>query len=273
MGLSVAWQVLGHGVALAATVPSASVVSALTPFDSTANKTITARCPSGKSVIGGGARVNGAQHVVLTRQEPVQSGTTGSYVVAASEDQTGFAGIWALQAYAICADPPPGLQIVSATSSAGSPAFQSVIVNCPAGKFAIGAGGRVNGGLGQVDLSTIAEGGTWSTRTTAGGTEDIDGFAGTWSVTTFAVCVTPSSPSDLQIVRVHSVSDSTDRKITEARCPAGKRVTGGTAFTNFPGVVESVAPDANRLRIQAIARENSPTSSNWNSVVVAFCAS
>ena len=66
VALPVTLQVLSEGVASAATVPTASVVSALTPFDSTANKTIAAQCPAGKRVIGGGARVNGAQHVVLT---------------------------------------------------------------------------------------------------------------------------------------------------------------------------------------------------------------
>jgi len=194
-------------------------------------------------------------------------------VVAASEDQTGFAGTWALQAYAICADPPPGLQIVSATGTAGSDAFQAVTASCPPGKFAIGAGGRINGGGGQVDLNTIAEGGFWSLRTTAGGTEDLDGFSGTWSVTAFAVCVTPNSLFDLQIVRVQSASDSTTPKITEASCPSGKRVTGGTAFSSIPGVVASVSPDANRLRIQGIARNNSPLPGTWNLTVVAFCAS
>lgn len=47
---------------------------------------------------------------------------------------------------------------------------------CPAGKFAVGAGGRINGGEGQVALQTIAEGAFWSSRTTAGGSEDLDGF-------------------------------------------------------------------------------------------------
>jgi hypothetical protein len=273
VALAAALQVPGQGVASAATVPTASVVSALTPFDSTPSKTIAARCPAGKRVIGGGARVSGAQHVVLTRQQPVQSTTGDSYVVAASEDQTGFTGTWALLAYAICADPPPGLQIVSATSAAGSNAFQGVSASCPPGKFAAGAGGRINGGMGQVDLHTIAEGAFFSSRTTAAGTEDVNGFSGTWSVTAYAVCVTPTSVSDLQIVKVQSASDSTNRKIVEARCPSGKRVTGGTAFSSGIGVIESVSPDANRLRIQGIARNDSSLTGTWNLTVVAFCAS
>jgi hypothetical protein len=276
VALSAAWQVPGRGMASAATLPAAEVVSVVTPFDSTANKSIAAVCPPGKRVIGGGGRVSGGQHVVLTRLEPVStSGPTGrdSYVVAASEDQAGFTGTWALQAYAICADPLPGLQIVSAISAAGSEPFQGVSASCPAGKLAVGAGGRINSGGGQVALSTQAEGSSFSTRTTAAGMEDPDGFAGTWSVTAFAVCVTPTSVLDLRIVKVQSASDATNIKSAVALCPAGKRVTGGTAFSSVPGVVQSVAPDGNRLQIQGIARNDSVVGGVWDLTVVALCAS
>src|SRR5215510_13556327 len=46
----VAWPVLGRGVAAAATLPAAEVVSSITPFDSTPNKLIAAVCPLGKRV-------------------------------------------------------------------------------------------------------------------------------------------------------------------------------------------------------------------------------
>jgi hypothetical protein len=264
--------VLAPTAAFASTVPAATVTSTLTPFDSNATKTASAACPAGKRVIGGGARVNGAQHVVLTRQEPVHGATADSFVAAASEDEAGFAGSWALQSFAICAAPVAGLQIVSATSAASSPAFQSLSASCPNGKFALGGGGKVNGGNGQVDLSTLAEGGVVSSRTTAAGTEDANGFAGNWSVTAFAVCANAAF-ADLAVVKVQSAQDSTDRKIIQADCPAGKRVTGGAAFSSTPGVVESVSPDANRLRIQVIGRENSFTTGTWNVIAVAFCAS
>lgn len=273
--LPVAVKVLGEGVATAATVPpaSATVVSSLTPFDSTANKTIAAVCPAGKRVLGGGARVNAAQHVVLTREEPVHTSAGDSYVVEASEDRIGFAGAWALQAFAICADPPPGLEIVSATGPAGSRAFQVVNADCR-GKLAIGAGGRINGGGGRVDLLTIAQGMGFASGTAAGGSEELAGFGGTWSVTAFAVCVTPVSFRDLQNVRVDVAQGPGNRTIAEARCPPGKRVTGGTAFSNIPSVIEVIAPDALRLRVQAIARNDSPDVTNTGLLtVIAFCAS
>jgi hypothetical protein len=271
-GVPLAIQVYGQGAASASTVPSATVTSALTAFDSTATKTAVAKCPTGTRVIGGGGRVNGAQHVVITRQEPGHNATGDSFAVDAREDEVGFGGSWAVQAFAICSAPIAGLQIVSATSPSSSNAFTSLSASCPAGTFALGGGGKINGGNGQVDLSTLAEGGTVSSRTTAAGTEDLNGFSGNYSVTAFAVCA-KGAFADFQVVKVQSASDSTDRKILNATCPTGKRVTGGAAFANIPGVIESVSPDANRLRVGVIARENTFTTGAWNVIAVAFCAS
>jgi hypothetical protein len=271
-GVPLAIQVFGQGSASASTVPAATVTSALTAFDSTAAKTAVAQCPTGKRVIGGGGRVNGAQHVVITRQEPTHNGAGDSFAVDAREDEVGFGGAWAVQAFAICSAPIAGLEIVSATSPVSSNAFTSLSASCSAGKFALGGGGKINGGNGQVDLSTLAEGGTVSSRTTAAGTEDLNGFAGTYSVTAFAVCANGAF-ADFQVVKVTSAQDSTDRKILDAACPVGKRVTGGAAFSSTPGVIESVSPDANRLRVSVIGRENTFTTGTWAVTAVAFCAS
>jgi len=100
-----------------------------------------------------------------------------------------------------------------------------------------------------------------------------DGFAENWSVSAYAVCVTPTSLSDLRVVKVQSASDATNPKIMEASCPFPKRVTGGTAFSDFPGVVQAIVPDANRTRIQGIARNDSVVGGAWTLYVAAFCAS
>ena len=271
-GVPLAIQVFGQGAASTSTVPSAQVTSALTAFDSTPAKSAVAQCPAGKRVIGGGGRVNGAQHVVITRQEPVHVAAGDSFAVDAREDEVGFGGSWAVQAFAICSAPVAGLQIVSATSASSSNAFTSLSASCPGGKFALGGGGRINGGNGQVDLSTLAEGASVSSRTTAAGTEDLNGFAGTYSVTAFAVCATGAF-ADFEVVKVTSAQDSTDRKILSVACTGNKRVTGGAAFSSIPGVIESVSPDANRLRVGVIARENTFTTGTWGVTAVAFCAS
>ncbi|HEX7837812.1 MAG TPA: hypothetical protein VF469_10135, partial [Kofleriaceae bacterium] len=185
------------------------------------------------------------------------------------------AGIWSLQAYAFCADPPPGLEIVSATSAAGSSNFQGVNVRCSARKQTVGAGGRINGGGNRVNLVTQALGTAISTGTSASGIENPNGFAGTWSVTAFAVCVTPVSVSDLQVVTSFSGSSTGNRAFAQATCPAGMRVTGGAAFADIPGVVDTVAPVGFGFSVQGIARNNSPELACGTSgiTVYAFCSS
>ena len=123
VGVALAGLVVGAGSDTASTVPPPVITSALTQFDSNAAaKTARAQCPAGTRVIGGGGRVNGGQHVPITRQQPVH-GTVDTFEVSAIEDQTGTTQSWSVQAYAICSVPLPGLEIVSATSAAGSGAF------------------------------------------------------------------------------------------------------------------------------------------------------
>jgi hypothetical protein len=271
LGVPVGLQVAAQGPASASTVPNATVVGSPSVFSLKAVKTADAPCPTGKKVLGGGARVNGADHVVITQQQPISTSSGDLFRASASEDQDGFAGTWALQAFAICSDPLAGLTIVSQAGTAGSSTFQAVSATCPAGTRALGAGGRIDGGRGQVQLGTIAEGSLGPNRSTAAGTEDLDGLSGTWNVTAFTVCATGSAVTDFQVVQTQSASDSTARKIIGVSCPSGKRVTGTAAFTSTPGKVEVVAPNASRTGVQAIGRSDDPGAGDWDVHVYALC--
>jgi hypothetical protein len=78
------------------------VVTKMSPADS-GDKNVTAQCPAGKRVIGGGATA----HVIfgypkeLTILASYPSGTTWK---AAAREATAYAGNWILNAYAICAN-------------------------------------------------------------------------------------------------------------------------------------------------------------------------
>ena len=50
---------------------------------------------------------------------------------------------WAVDANAICANPPPGLQLVTAASEPDSEEFKTVTATCPTGKNLIGTGGEI----------------------------------------------------------------------------------------------------------------------------------
>ena len=270
VGAALTALVVGAGSASASTVPRPVIRSALTQFDSNPGaKTARAQCPAGTRVIGGGGRVNGGQHVVITQQQPVHS-SIDTFVVSAVEDPVGTAQFWAVQAYAICSVPLPGLEIVSAIGPVGSFGFQGQSVDCAPGKNVLGVGGRINNGAGQVSLNTQA---LFPQRASASGVEDRDGFSGNWSVTTYAVCAKLNGAFDSQVVTVQTAADTTARKIFTVDCPAGMNLTGGAAFAGTPGaVVEVVSP--NTTRVQIIARYDGPVTpaAAWNVVGYAICA-
>jgi hypothetical protein len=270
VGIAMTVLVVSAGSASAASVPRPVIKDAITQFDSNpGEKTAKAQCPTGTRVIGGGGRVNGAQHVVMTRQSPFHvPNVNDTFVVSAQEDQVGTAQFWAVQAFAICSVPLPGLEIIKVTSAAGSDGFQGQNADCSPGKNVLGVGGRINGGAGQVTLNTQAR---FAGHASAGGVEDADGFAGKWSVTSYAICAHLNSVFDSSVVSVQTATDSSARKIFFVDCPPGMSLTGGAAFAGGNGaVVEVVSP--NTTRVQLIVRMDGPTQSPWNATGYAVCA-
>ena len=164
--------------------------------DSSTSKTVAANCPVGKRVLGGGGTVIGGRgQVILERLEPMQIATNDRFVVGAREDGTGFSGNWQLTAYALCADPIPLYGILPSTS--GSPSSnspQSTLSFC-VGQPLIGFGGRINGGAGQVHLTSLVRDANGFAAIAA--REDANGFDGAWTVTTYAVCATLPAPANL----------------------------------------------------------------------------
>ncbi|MFF5289114.1 hypothetical protein [Paractinoplanes globisporus] len=248
--------------------PAAAAVSAVTTTtvigasDSTAVKTVVASCPAGKRILGGGGEIGGGSftttaHIGITELRPVTSGTGDAYEVSASEDQVGEPGNWSLTAHAICANPVPGLQIVTAVRAQPptSDAFQQGGAQCPSGTNLIGTGGRVEGGEGQVRMNTAAR--QFPASTLLNASEDADGFAGTWFLIGYAVCV--PTTADLQVVRADSIPESTPVAVqsASASCPAGMVVTdaAGEAFNGRTAMI--VRPFA--TRVDVIANSVVPT--------------
>jgi len=277
-------SVLATTPAFASTVPTATVFGPNSAFDSSPEKTTIANCPAGQRVLGGGVRVNaGADHIVITRQEPVHSAWTDqdSFVVTAVEDAVGTTTVWALQAYAVCAPPVPGIVIVAAAGPTDSQPFQGTTVRCPARTFLLGAGGRVLDGQGRVGLVTQTVGSPlFPNGVNAGGFEEfgsvdaqghIVGFLGNWSVIAFAVCAPANLTNDVEVVRA-STGGLDNPKILTANCPAGKRVTGSTGWADVTAVVASANIDTFRLRVQLIARKHEPQfPGSWGAFTEAIC--
>ena len=77
-------------------------VDVATPSSNANSKTVVATCPTGKKVVGGGARVigNGAGVVSITESFPDSDGVHWN---SKANEVVGTALTWQLQAYALCA--------------------------------------------------------------------------------------------------------------------------------------------------------------------------
>lgn len=77
------------------------IVSAITEMNAFSVKSASARCSSGKKVLGGGAAILGSTEAALFWNGPARSPGGGSWTAAAQSGHTN--GTWSLEVYAICA--------------------------------------------------------------------------------------------------------------------------------------------------------------------------
>lgn len=182
------WQVTVQLVC-AFPVPGLTVVS--TSSESTSsNKQVTASCPAGTRLLSSGWSLGGSDgEVFLNGLSP--SSALDRVSITGMEDQDGHAGAWRLTTYAVCADPLPGLELVSAYSGVDS-SDKSVILDCgparrrlSAGWSLIGSGGGTP--AGQVLAQPGSSGTSWYELVAH---EDDDGYPGTWYAIGRAICIT-----------------------------------------------------------------------------------
>jgi hypothetical protein len=134
--------------------------------------------------VGGEIPIGATGQVMLDAVIPSADLETAS--VRAHEDQDGFSGNWTLRPFALCADPLPGLELITATSANDSQ-NKHVTALCPAGKRVIGTGGQILSGNGQVSIQYMVPDAAL-TRVHVRGVEDQDGLFQNWRVRAFAIC-------------------------------------------------------------------------------------
>ena len=261
-------------------VPGLQRTTGTSVSNSSTSKTVTARCPAGKRVLGGGGTVTGGRgQVVLERLEPVQTATDDRFVVGAREDGSGYSRNWRLTAYALCASPLPGYGILPSTS--GSPSSnspQNTISFC-LGQPEVGFGGRVDGGAGQIHLTNLVRDSNGTVDfTSIAGQEDANGFAGAWTVTAFAVCA--SVPANFTPASATTPPSSVNKSATVS-CPAGTLVHGAggqltptaSGLVNRSLVIDNIAIDAQLRSVTVRAVEDEAgTGASWSLRAFALCA-
>ena len=266
-GTASTWSVSAYAICAAVS----QRVAATTTIDSSDPKSVSAQCPAGMRVTGVGGDVTGAVgeaqlDALIPRGTSVGAG--------AFEDDTGLASNWSLHAYAVCATPLPGLEIVSDTSNSASTATNRANATCPTGKQVVGGGADLNGtGHGG---NVVLDGPSPDhalTSVTGFGIEDEDGTAANWTVTAFAVCATP--PPGLEVVTAHSEVDSDPASVT-ATCPSGKNLLGTGAFIGNAfgqAVLDDVRPNAALTSVTVTAHEDRDGyAGDWFVVGHAICA-
>jgi hypothetical protein len=143
-------------------------------------------CTNERKLTGAGGEIPIGATGQVTLDAVIPSADLETVSVRAQEDQDGFSGSWTLRPFALCADPLPGHELVTATSASSSQ-NKHVTAVCPAGKRVIGTGGQILSGAGEVSIQyMIPDAGL--TRVHVRGVEDQDGQSTNWRVRAFAVC-------------------------------------------------------------------------------------
>lgn len=234
----------------ATAAPAAAVaglvrVQSPTPVANTTTvKTAKAICPSGTRAVGGGgwAFDNDAFQVHLTGLIPETDGYRAN-----AEASPGFTGSWWLQAYALCAPTPAGLEIRTSTQqNPASNPFVSGFVDCPSGKELLGTGAAATSGTGRVGLQmNDTLGGR--TRAHSGAHEIAAGYSGSWALTTYAVCANP-------VAGATSFNKQVSGSGGFANCPAGTRIHsvtgGGPLFDAGPVLLQVLFPSSSLSQVE-----------------------
>lgn len=189
-------------------------------IDKSFAKSVTAVCPKGEVIVGGGASIPGSFTQPWALKAPfalqasgpsaADGSSTGNEWTAIARAVPRFRGrsslLWAVVAVAICAPPakaPPGLEAVIARREAGN-ALQYLNVDavCPEAKVLIGGGALTDepslapgyqGVSGPVvlvvDTPKTAQVGERDRLGIA--TDLLEGYTGNWSLTEVAICAFP----------------------------------------------------------------------------------
>jgi hypothetical protein len=277
-GAAVAVQVAGMGAAHAAVTGVKQVTGPLSPVDSQPSKTVKATCPTGKRVVGGGgwafATVAADEtKVTLTELQPVHPASGQDYYEATGQEITpNITTDWWVQAFAVCADPIPGLHIIPRVSDPHQFRIDSF---CLPGEMALGGGGSIDNPVNHIALSGVFPlgGGIAYTATVLPDSAD---FPGTWKVTAYAVCAPPPAGYEVRIGQ--SDAGTAPVKVANAFCSAGKTLLGPgatAASVSPPGVALQVDfPSSGLKQVEGSAVATRPVTVDWGTVVAtAICVS
>jgi hypothetical protein len=211
-----------------AAVPGLTLVSNSTPWTSD-DKSVSVTCPFGAVPLSAGFQTGGTMRQGRINVTGAYPTATNSILVSAEESLAGFSSNWNLSAYAVCANTPPGYQVVSATVNAGSASSVGTTASCPGNKVLLGTGMKIQQAARQV-LLTALEPTTDSVYVEA--QEDILGTTSLWSLTGYAFCADPLPTHG--VYETVSALSSANSKTSRRTCPGGTEILGVGGWIENP---------------------------------------
>ncbi|MEV1111165.1 hypothetical protein [Micromonospora sp. NPDC049751] len=273
--------VLAPASPASAAVPGLVRIAATSVSDSADFHSVTATCPVGKVLTGTGYELNGVtgEGVVDDLRPNGGVATAPTAVTVGAYETEAFAGNWSVTAYAICANPLPGLVRVSTAGVSNSADYRSVTATCPVGKVLTGTGYELNGVTGEGVVDDFRPNGGVATAPTAVtvGAYESDATTLNWSATAYAICANPLAG----LVRASTVGASTsaDFRSVTATCPVGKVLTGAGYELNGvtgEGIVDDFRPNGGPATAPTSAAsgayEEDAFAGNWSDTAYAICA-
>lgn len=230
-------------------------------------KNSTASCPGNKVVVGAGYEMNGATgDIILDDLIPTASTVT----VQAGEDGDGTSLTWNVVAWAVCAFRPAGYEIRPGFSATAPGGLRMAQATCTGNRRVIGTGANLSAGFGQISISNLL---LDETNVFAWGTDDQDGFGGSWSITAYAICADPLP--GLRSVSDTSLFDSNVQKRADPNCgdQPGQVSLGFGWGIGGSGQVVAVFGRSDSFRGTVIASEDDDGFfENWSIGVTVRCA-
>jgi hypothetical protein len=163
------------------------------------DKTVTARCPGTKTLLGYGYDVgDGFGEVIVNQTTPNGSTTTAAdrVTVSAHEDAS-YGADWSLYVYALCAKPITGQRVVTATTTTDDSDLKALNAECDPGENATGGGVEITttdptlASEIAIDETTPLDinGGIVDAVQGVAYEEDVLANTETWSLTSYALCL------------------------------------------------------------------------------------
>lgn len=258
-----------------------TVVTATSPSNSEAVKTITVTCPTGRFLYGaGGSIVSGAGSVSLEAVVPEGNNPGGPptrAVVRAGELLT-FSGSWSVSATATCGVSTTGLRVFSTAPGTSTETTKERNLSCPTGQALYGTGFRLSGGGGNAVVHDVIPGVSFAPRSLTVRATARPGAIPNWGLEAFAVCANPATT--MRIQQAVGALDSNTPKSVSGLCPSGTVAHGAGAQTlsQNPGtavdgrIALNTMSNLSSTTGTAAAAEHGTVTNDWRVQVYVICS-